>query len=129
MDAPSPPLYIDRPEDVAVAARALAGGAVVTRRSPTSTSSSRVPTRTPVGRVNLAKGHPVHQVSGSITTAIGRIRDVRLDPDITRFRSVGCGGHWMDALYGAGPFGFRGPAAERLPSSSPRSTRGCEPPR
>ncbi|WP_410817782.1 hypothetical protein [Micromonospora sp. 050-3] len=114
MDAPTPPLYIDRPEDVAVAARALAGGAIVAAAFANFYVIVTRPDAATVRRVNLAKGRPVHQV-GSITTAIGRIPGMfdwtRISPrlPVGRVRAL------MDALYGAGPFGFRGPAADRLP--------------
>ncbi|WP_433124149.1 hypothetical protein ACQPWW_18325 [Micromonospora sp. CA-240977] len=114
MDAPTPPLYIDRPEDVAVAARALARGAVVAAAFANFYVIVTRPDAATVRRVNLAKGRPAQQV-GSITTAIGRIPGMfdwtRISPrlPVGRVRAL------MDALYGAGPFGFRGPAAERLP--------------
>ncbi|MFI5930163.1 hypothetical protein ACIA3K_29885 [Micromonospora sp. NPDC051543] len=114
MDVPTPSLYVDRPHDVAVAARALAGGAVVAVAFANVYALVARPDPATVARVNLAKGRAVDQV-GSITTAIGRIPGMfdwsRISPrlPVGRVRAL------MDALYGAGPFGFRGPAAERLP--------------
>ncbi|MGC4854637.1 hypothetical protein ACLQ24_14885 [Micromonospora sp. DT4] len=114
MDVPTPSLYIDRPEDVAVAARALAGGAVVAVAFANVYALVARPDPVTVRRVNLAKGRAAHQV-GSITTVIGRIPGMfdwsRISPrlPVGRVRAL------MDALYGGGPFGFRGPAAERLP--------------
>ncbi|MET8233203.1 hypothetical protein ABZS77_21305 [Micromonospora sp. NPDC005298] len=114
MDAPTPHLYIDRAEDVAVAARALAGGAVVAVAFANFYGLVTRPDAATVARVNLAKGRPIGQV-GSITTAVGRIPGMfdwsRISPRLPagRVRAL------MDALYGAGPFGFRGPAADRLP--------------
>lgn len=114
MDVPTPPLYVDRPHDVAVAARALAGGAVVAVGFANVYALVARPDPATVRRVNLAKGRAVDQV-GSITTAIGRIPGMfdwsRISPrlPVGRVRAL------MDALYGAGPFGFRGPAATRLP--------------
>jgi hypothetical protein len=64
--------------------------------------------------VNLAKGRPVDQV-GSITTAAPRIPGMydwaRLSPLLDPARTAAL----MDALYARGPFGFRGPAADRVP--------------
>ena len=114
MDAPTPPLYIDRPEDVAVAARALAGGAIVAAAFANFYVIVTRPDADTVRRVNLAKGRPAHQV-GSITTAIGRIPGMfdwtRISPrlPVGRVRAL------MDALYGAGPFGFRGPGGGSAP--------------
>ncbi|MEU0551389.1 hypothetical protein [Micromonospora sp. NPDC005979] len=114
MDVPTPSLYVDRPDDVAVAARALARGAVVAVAFANVYALVARPDPATVRRVNLAKGRAVDQV-GSITTAIGRIPGMfdwsRISPrlPVGRVRAL------MDALYGAGPFGFRGPAAERLP--------------
>ncbi|MFG1882715.1 hypothetical protein [Micromonospora sp. NPDC049102] len=114
MDVPTPSLHIDRPEDVAVAARALAGGAIVAVAFANVYALVTRPDPATVRRVNLAKGRAAHQV-GSITTAIGRIPGMfdwsRISPrlPVGRVRAL------MDALYGGGPFGFRGPAADRLP--------------
>jgi tRNA A37 threonylcarbamoyladenosine synthetase subunit TsaC/SUA5/YrdC len=114
MDVPTPSLYIDRPEDVAVAARALAGGAVVAVAFANVYALVARPDVATVRRVNLVKGRAAHQV-GSVTTAIGRIPGMfdwsRISPrlPVGRVRAL------MDALYGGGPFGFRGPAADRLP--------------
>ncbi|WP_422740146.1 hypothetical protein ACN263_13510 [Micromonospora sp. WMMD729] len=114
MDVPTPSLYIDRPQDVAVAARALAEGAVVAVAFANVYALVARPDPATVRRVNLAKGRAVDQV-GSITTAIGRIPGMfdwtRISPrlPVGRVRAL------MDTLYGAGPFGFRGPAASRLP--------------
>ncbi|WP_435209570.1 hypothetical protein [Micromonospora sp. bgisy143] len=114
MDVPTPSLYIDRPQDVAVAARALAEGAVVAVAFANVYALVARPDPATVCRVNLAKGRAVDQV-GSITTAIGRIPGMfdwtRISPrlPVGRVRAL------MDTLYGAGPFGFRGPAASRLP--------------
>ena len=72
------------------------------------------PHRTSLERVNRAKGRPPLQV-GSITT----IRDHM--PDLFDWRQLPKGLHkaqvltLMDTLYGMGPFGFRGPAAQHIP--------------
>ncbi|MFD6563962.1 hypothetical protein [Micromonospora profundi] len=114
MDARTPPLYIDSPEDVAVAARALAGGAVVAVAFANFYAIVSRPDAATVRLVNLAKGRPVDQV-GSITTGVCRIPAMfdwsQVSPRLPAGRVLAL----MDALYGAGPFGFRGPAADRLP--------------
>ena len=91
MDAPTPPLYIDRPEDVAVAARALAGGAIVAAAFANFYVIVTRPDAATVRRVNLAKGRPVHQV-GSITTRSAGSRGCSTGRGSRRAcRSVGCG--------------------------------------
>lgn len=68
-----------------------------------------------VRRVNVMKGRPPAQI-GSITTTPSRIPDVwdwaRLPDGLSRRRMLGVVG----ALFGLGPFGFRGPAAEHIPN-------------
>lgn len=115
MGAWTPHLFVDRPEDVAVAARALAGGAVVAVAFGNFYAVVTRPDAGTVRRVNLAKGRPAGQVR-SITATPGRIADLfdwSLVPHRLPQRRVR---QLMDALYGAGPFGFRGPAAAGLPA-------------
>ncbi|WBB68205.1 hypothetical protein [Micromonospora sp. WMMD812] len=123
MDVRTPHLYIDRPADVAVAARALADGAVVAAAFANFYVIVTRPDAHTVRRVNLAKGRPADQV-GSITAAAHRIPGMfdwsRLAPRLPerRVRQL------MDALYGVGPFGFRGPATDRLPDHLTQHDRG-----
>ncbi|MFC4020056.1 hypothetical protein ACFOW4_19215 [Micromonospora sp. GCM10011542] len=113
MDAATPTLYIDRAEDVAAAARALAGGAIVAAAFANFYVIVTRPDAATVRRVNLAKGRPVDQV-GSITTAADRIPAMfdwsRISPRLPQARVRAL----MDTLYDTGPFGFRGPAVDRL---------------
>jgi hypothetical protein len=107
-------LFVDDPADVREAAHALAEGAVVATAFGNFYVIVTRPDAATVRGVNLAKGRPVDQV-GSITTAAPRIPGMydwtRLSPllDLERTRAL------MDALYARGPFGFRGPAADRVP--------------
>ncbi|MFI6264882.1 hypothetical protein [Micromonospora sp. NPDC051006] len=123
MDVRTPQLYIDGPADLAAAARALAGGAVVAAAFANFYVIVTRPDADTVRKVNLAKGRPVDQV-GSITAPAHRIPDMfdwsRISPRLPerRVRQL------MDALYGAGPFGFRGPAADRLPDHLTQHDRG-----
>lgn len=123
MGAWTPHLFVDRPEDVAAAARALAGGAVVAAAFANFYVIVTRPDAATVRRVNLAKGRPAGQV-GSITAAAGRITgmfDWSVVPHRLPERRVR---RLMDALYGAGPFGFRGPAAARLPDHLTQPDQG-----
>ncbi|MER7420998.1 hypothetical protein ABT346_30170 [Micromonospora peucetia] len=123
MDARTRDLYVDRPDDVATAVRALAGGAVVAVAFGNFYALVTRPDPAAVRRLNLAKGRPADQI-GSITVGSGRIPTMfdwsRVPPRLpgSRVRQL------MDALYGAGPFGFRGPAADRLPAHLTRHDRG-----
>ncbi|MEV1333999.1 hypothetical protein AB0J20_31000 [Micromonospora costi] len=123
MHVPTPTRYIDHPADVAFAARALAGGAVVVAAFGNFYAIVSRPDAETVRRVNLAKGRPADQV-GSVTAVAERIPSMfdwsRISPRLPerRVRQL------MDSLYGAGPFGFRGPAAERLPAHLTRYDRG-----
>ncbi|MGK5740923.1 L-threonylcarbamoyladenylate synthase [Micromonospora sp. URMC 103] len=123
MPDPTPTRYIDRPADVAHAARALADGAVVAAAFGNFYALVTRPDAETVRRLNRAKGRPLDQV-GSVTAAAQRIPSMfdwsRISPRLPerRVRQL------MDALYGAGPFGFRGPAADRLPAHLTRDDRG-----
>ncbi|SCL35251.1 tRNA A37 threonylcarbamoyladenosine synthetase subunit TsaC/SUA5/YrdC [Micromonospora nigra] len=114
MDARTPPLYGDRPDDVAVAARALAAGAVVATGFGNMYALVTRPDPATVRRVNLAKGRPAGQV-GSVTTVPARIAALYDWAQVPRRLPVRRVRHLMDILYAAGPFGFRGPAAAGLP--------------
>ncbi|MDO3705256.1 hypothetical protein Q3W71_26650 [Micromonospora sp. C28SCA-DRY-2] len=123
MGAWTPHLFIDRAEDVAVAARALADGAVVAVAFANFYAIVTRPDAATVRRVNLAKGRPAGQV-GSIVATPARIAgmfDWSLVPHRLPQRRVRL---LMDALYGAGPFGFRGPAASGLPAHLTQHDRG-----
>jgi hypothetical protein len=116
-------LLIDRPADVASAARALADGAVVATAFGNFYVIVTRPDAQTVRRVNLAKGRPVDQV-GSITTAAPRIPGLfdwsRLAAKLSVERVRGL----MDMLYAAGPFGFRGPAADHIPDHLTQVDKG-----
>jgi len=111
---PAPRLFIDEPADVAHAARALTGGAILAAGFANFYAVITRPDPATVRGVNLAKGRPAGQV-GSITTTRARIAAVfdwsRLPAglDATAVRGL------MDDLWGLGPFGFRGPAAADVP--------------
>jgi hypothetical protein len=102
------------PRDVETAATALAAGAVVGHAFANFYVITTRPDAPTVRSVNLMKGRPVDQV-GSITTTplrIPRVYDWSALPDGLRAHEVlGL----MDALFGLGPFGFRGPAAPDVP--------------
>jgi hypothetical protein len=107
-------LFVDNPADLRAAARMLADGAVVATAFGNFYVIVTRPDADTVRGVNLAKGRPVDQV-GSITTAAPLIAGMydwsRLSPLLPplEMRTL------MDALYARGPFGFRGPAADRVP--------------
>ncbi|SIR71586.1 L-threonylcarbamoyladenylate synthase [Micromonospora avicenniae] len=123
MDTRTPTRYIDRPDDVAFAARALADGAVVAVAFANFYALVARPEAECVRRLNRAKGRSADQV-GSITVAAYRIPSMfdwsRISPRLPerRVRAL------MEILYGAGPFGFRGPAADRLPDHLTQHDRG-----
>lgn len=100
--------------DVLAAARDLAAGGVVGQGFANFYVITSRGDRDTVRRVNVMKGRPPDQV-GSITVPPSRVPDVfdwdALPAGLTRSRVLGV----VDALYGLGPFGFRGPAAPHLP--------------
>jgi hypothetical protein len=102
------------PHDVEIAAAALAAGAVVGHAFGNFYVITTRPDAATVRSVNLLKGRPVDQV-GSITTTplrIPRVYDwTALPPGLRAHEVLGL----MDALFGLGPFGFRGPAAPDVP--------------
>jgi tRNA A37 threonylcarbamoyladenosine synthetase subunit TsaC/SUA5/YrdC len=105
---------VDNPEHAGWAARALADGAVVAHGFANLYAVTTRPNEQTVRRVNVMKGRPPAQV-GSLTTAAPEVTDVwdlaQLPAGLTR-RSVL---EIVDAFLALGPFGFRGPAARRLP--------------
>jgi tRNA A37 threonylcarbamoyladenosine synthetase subunit TsaC/SUA5/YrdC len=105
---------LNRPDDVAEAARALAVGAAV---GPGFGGFYAITARGDaegVRRVNQLKGRPLDQV-GSIVTTSARMSDVfdwnALPPGLSRPRVL----ELMSAFYALGPFGFRGPTAAHVP--------------
>ncbi|MEU6205779.1 Sua5/YciO/YrdC/YwlC family protein [Micromonospora musae] len=123
MQIRTPTRYIDHPADVAFAARALADGVIVAVAFANFYALVARPDEECVRRLNLAKGRPADQV-GSVTVAAYRTPSIfdwsRISPRLPerRVRAL------MEILYGAGPFGFRGPAADRLPDHLTRHDQG-----
>ncbi|GAA0727028.1 hypothetical protein Drose_12465 [Dactylosporangium roseum] len=107
-------LLIEDAADVAYAARALAGGAVVATAFGNFYAVVTRPDAAAVRGVNLAKGRPADQV-GSVTTTRPRVAGVfdwsRLPDGVGEGAVRGL----MDDLWRLGPFGFRGPAAPGVP--------------
>ncbi len=107
--------FLDDRHDVARAAEALAGGAVIAHGFGQFYALMTRPDFDTVGQMNLWKGRPVDQV-GSICTSpllIPSVFDWTKVPkrfDRTRLLAM------MDALMSIGPFGFRGPAAGDIPT-------------
>jgi tRNA A37 threonylcarbamoyladenosine synthetase subunit TsaC/SUA5/YrdC len=116
-------LLIDSTTDVDYAARAIAMGAVTATAFGNFYVIVARPSVETVRRINVIKGRPIDQV-GSITTEASRIPamfDWSLLPGrIAADRVLGM----MDALYGLGPFGFRGPAATHVPDHLTQLDRG-----
>lgn len=102
------------PNAVRAAATSLAGGAVIGHGFANFYVVTTRPDAGTVRSVNLMKGRPADQV-GSITTTPVCIPFVydwsRLPAELSRHDVLGL----MDALFGLGPFGFRGPAAPHVP--------------
>ena len=100
--------------DAALAARALDAGAVVGHGFANLYAITARADEATIRRVNLMKGRPATQV-GSITAPPAAIRHVwefgDLPRGLNRRRILGL----IDAFFGMGPFGFRGPAAAHLP--------------
>ncbi|NJP30894.1 hypothetical protein [Micromonospora thermarum] len=123
MDVWTPHLHLDRPGDVAAAARAVAGGAVVAAAFGNFYALVTRPDAATVRRANVVKGRPAQQV-GSITAPADGIVAL-FDWSRLPYRlPAGRVRQLMDALWGAGPFGFRGPAADRLPAHLTSDDRG-----
>ncbi|RKN40583.1 hypothetical protein [Micromonospora endolithica] len=123
MDAPTPHLFLDRPAHVATAAHALAAGAVVATAFANMYALVSRPDADTVRRVNLAKGRPGDQ-TGSVTTVAGRIPALFDWSRVPHRLPAGRVRQLMDALFWAGPFGFRGPAVDRLPAHLTGTDRG-----
>src|SRR4051794_29424636 len=101
--------------DAAWGADVLASGAVVAQGFANFYVITTKPDAETVRAVNLMKGRPPGQV-GSITGPPAVLRDVwdfsRLPAGLSRRRVL----NLMDAFWGLGPFGFRGPAAASVPA-------------
>ncbi|MFI1809916.1 L-threonylcarbamoyladenylate synthase [Streptomyces sp. NPDC020422] len=101
-------------EGVRRAAEELAQGRAVAHGFANVYALTAGPDRAAVERVNRLKGRPAGQ-SGSVTTVPSALPGVfdwtRLPPELPRrqVRSL------VEELYELGPFGFRGPAADRVP--------------
>lgn len=106
-------LVLDRPDDVALAVRALAEGVPVAHGF--ANFYALTARGDAVERLNALKGRPGDQ-TGSLTTATGRELDAfdlsALPPGVT----AGLVADVVDAFSALGPFGFRGPAAAHVPS-------------
>ncbi|MBO0901831.1 hypothetical protein J1G43_17865 [Cellulomonas sp. zg-ZUI22] len=106
-------LVLDRPADAELAARLLAAG------RPVAHGFANVYALTARGdavqRLNVLKGRPCDQV-GSLTAATGHVLDAfdlsRLPPGVPPSLVADV----VEAFAAIGPFGFRGPAAARLPA-------------
>ena len=110
-----PRRLVDNSAHTSDAAGALAAGAVVGTAFANMYALVTRPDAETVRGVNLMKGRPPAQV-GSITappSAVPELWDFsQLPPGLTR-RSVL---EVVDAFFGLGPFGFRGPAAAHVPT-------------
>jgi tRNA A37 threonylcarbamoyladenosine synthetase subunit TsaC/SUA5/YrdC len=107
-------LQLSKPLHQAFAARAVALGCPLFYAFANFYVLAAHPHQASLERINRAKGRPPLQV-GSITTTREYI------PDLFDWRQLPKGLHreqvlaLMDAFYGLGPFGFRGPAAHHIP--------------
>lgn len=107
-------LVLDRPDDVALAARLLSDG------DPVAHGFANIYALTgrgdAVGRVNALKGRPRDQ-TGSLTAPTGRVLDAFDLAALPRDVPVQLVADVVDALTALGPIGFRGPAAAHVPSA------------
>ncbi len=107
-------MVVDDPEHARRAARALADGVVVAHGFANFYAITTRPDEQTVRRVNLMKGRPPAQV-GSLTTTASEVPDVWDLAQLPSGLSDQAVREIVDALFALGPFGFRGPAARRLP--------------
>jgi hypothetical protein len=116
-------LVLTDPRAVDAAATALAAGAVIGHGFANFYVITTRPDAQTVRGVNLMKGRPPDQV-GSITTTPICIPFVydwsRLPAELAQHDVLGL----MDALFGLGPFGFRGPAAPHIPAHLTQADEG-----
>ena len=107
-------LHMESPPDVARAAARLARGDVVAHGFANLYALTTMPDASTVRATNSLKGRPVGQV-GSVTTTPSRMTSLwdlaALPPGLSSDAVHAL----LDALYGLGPCGFRGPAAEHVP--------------
>jgi hypothetical protein len=107
-------LVLSSPADLEAAARAIADGAIVGHAFGNFYVITTRPDADTVRGVNVMKGRPADQV-GSLTTSRARIPALfdwsRLPNGLERATVTAL----IDRLFEFGPFGFRGPAAARVP--------------
>jgi hypothetical protein len=108
-------LRLANPLDVAFAAESIADGRGVVHAFGNFTALSFHPDVEVMRSVNAAKGRPLDQVA-SVTTTRTHMFDLfdwdNLPEGLVRVRVM----RMMNRFYKKGPFGFRGPAAEHVPS-------------
>jgi hypothetical protein len=105
---------MESPRDVASAAGRLARGDVVAHGFANLYALTTLPDATTVRATNSLKGRPVGQV-GSVTTTPSRMTSLWDLADLPPDLPTDAVHALLDALYGLGPCGFRGPAAEHVP--------------
>jgi hypothetical protein len=108
-------LHLANPDDVAFAAEAIADGKAVVHAFGNFNALSFHPDIEVMKSVNAAKGRPLDQVA-SVTTTKTHISGLfdwdSLPEGFTREQVM----RMINRFYDKGPFGFRGPAAEYIPS-------------
>jgi hypothetical protein len=108
-------LHLANPDDVAFAAEAIADGKAVVHAFGNFNALSFHPDNEVMKSVNAAKGRPLDQVASVATTKthISGLFDWDSLPEgFTREQVM----RMINRFYDKGPFGFRGPAAEYIPS-------------
>lgn len=103
---------LDRPDDVAHAARLLSDGCPVAHGF--GNIYALTARADAVRRLNALKGRPLGQ-TGSLTAPSGRVLDAFDLRALPRGVSPGLVADVVDAFSCLGPFGFRGPAAAHVP--------------
>lgn len=105
----TPHLYADDPDDARHAARLLSQGAPIAQAFGNFYAITARGDAASVARINLMKGRPADQV-GSVTLPRSRQSSIfdwsALPAGLERDQVE----ELFDAFFGAGPFGFRGPA-------------------
>lgn len=109
-----PTLHLEDAQDVDRAAERLARGDVVAHGFANLYALTTLPDATTVRETNALKGRPAAQV-GSVTTTPSRLTSVWDLSALPRDLPIDAVHALLDALYGLGPFGFRGPAAAPVP--------------